>query len=53
MLASLAKNALMLELGLAAVYSVIAIPAFTGKDLNNNSDEVLRIEADQISWLGK
>lgn len=51
--ASMAKNLLMFDNGLAASYSAIAIPALTGKDPLRNGDEFLRITEDQVSWLGK
>lgn len=50
--ASLAKNLLMLDLGLATSYSTIAIPALTGRDPLKNAEEFLHITEDQVSWLG-
>lgn len=52
-IAGMAKNALMFQLGLAASYSAIAIPALTGKDPLKNPNEFLRITDDQVSWLGE
>lgn len=52
-IASMAKNALMFDLGLAASYSAIAIPALTGNDLVKNPNEFLRITEYQVSWLGE
>lgn len=51
-LASMVKNALLLDLGMATAFSAIAIPALTGLDQNNNAAEFLRINESQASWLG-
>lgn len=48
----MAKNAILLDLGMAATFSVIAIPALLDKDQTNNADEFLRIDKSQASWLG-
>lgn len=51
-LASLAKNVIMLDLGASYSLSIIAIPALRGIDATNNADEVLRITEEQASLLG-
>lgn len=43
----------MFDMGLAYSFSVIAIPALTGKDPKNNPDEFLHITDDEVSWLGR
>lgn len=52
-LASTAKNILLLDLGLALCFSTIVIPALTGDDKEHNPDEILRITPEQASWLGR
>lgn len=44
-IASMAKNLLMLDLGLAVSFSTIVIPALTGDDVVHNPNEYLRIDA--------
>lgn len=52
-LASIAQNALLYDMGLTLSYSAIVIPALTGKDPTNNANELIRITEDQVSWLGE
>lgn len=51
-LASTAKNFLLLDLGLSVAFTTIVIPALTGQDKVNNPDEFLHLTPVQASWLG-
>ncbi|XP_037050613.1 facilitated trehalose transporter Tret1-like isoform X2 [Bradysia coprophila] len=51
-LASSAKNLLLLDLGLAAAFPTIVIPALRGLQNEKNPDEFLQFSAVQASWYG-
>lgn len=52
-LASMAKNLLILDLGLAGAFPTIAIPALTGlKPHAESADDPLRFNEVQASWFG-
>lgn len=53
-LASMAKNLLILDLGLAGAFPTIAIPALTGVKFPNGvpHDDPLRLNEVQASWFG-
>lgn len=48
----MAQNLLMLDLGFAISFSIIVLPALTGSDKVNNSDEFLHINQAEVSLLG-
>lgn len=51
-LASFAKNLLILDLGLAGAFPTVAIPALTGTVENIDSDNRLHFTEEQASWFG-
>lgn len=52
MLASSAKNLLIVNFGLAIAFSTILIPALTGLNPALNPNETLSITPDQATWIG-
>lgn len=52
-LASSAKNLVILNFGLIISFSTILIPALTGLNSKNNPNETLRITPEESTWLGK
>lgn len=51
-LATTAKNFLLLDLGLAVAFPTIVIPALMGLNNENNPNETVQLTAVQASWLG-
>lgn len=51
-LASTAKNFLLLDLGLSVAFPTIVIPALMGLNNENNPNEMVQLTAVQASWLG-
>lgn len=52
-LASSAKNLLLIDLGLAIAFPTIVIPALRGLQNEKNPDEFLEFSAVQASWYGR
>lgn len=51
-LASSAKNLLIVDFGLSIAFATILIPALTGLNNALNPNETLTITPDQVTWLG-
>lgn len=52
LLASQAKNLIILDIGMSIAIPSIVIPALTGLNKDNNPDEIIHLTAEQSSWLG-
>lgn len=52
-LACMAKNMLLFDLGLALGFSTVVIPVLRGMQHERNPDETLYFTAEQSSWFGR
>lgn len=51
-IASIAKNILLFNLGLAVSFPTIVVPVLRGLQSNRNPNEILSFDDDQSSWYG-
>lgn len=52
-LASTAKNLLLIDIGLAIAFPTIVIPALRGLQPNKYPNETIQFTAEQATWYGK
>lgn len=53
MVASAIVTILLMDIGFSVSYPAVVVSALTGRNVENNANEMLSLTAGQSSWLGE